>query len=324
MESSTRFVLPSQLSSRHSHHAARLMSESTDPAQLTNAACSSLDVPQQLGSWRICGQIGCGRLTTVYQARPADAERGASYAIKVLDRCYESDPEIVNLFRREAAAGRTLENPHLVSVLDCQIQSPPYYIVMPELCGQTLAAHLDRTWRASPLAAAWIARQIAIALAAIDAENFIHGDLKPANVHIAPNGHVTLLDLGFVQRPTPSHSTDSALGVGSARYAAPEVLLGGEGRDIRSDIYSLGAVLYEMLTGQPPLAANSLAELIEQHRQGRIADVRRLRRDIPCEMAELVGEMLARQPLRRPASPAEVARRLVRIEIGLFESTVAA
>jgi serine/threonine protein kinase len=300
------------------------MSQPTDSAKSTDTSCSSSQIPLQLGPWQVCKQIGRGNLTTVYQARPADAEGGATYALKVLDRRYYDDQEVINLFRREAAAGRTLEHPHLVSVLDCQITEAPYYILMPELCGHTLATRLSKTWRAQPLAAAWITRQIATALGAIHSENWVHGDLKPANVHIAPNGHVTLLDLGFIQRPTQQGSVAETAGVGTARYLAPEVLLGNEGRNIGSDIYSLGAVLYEMLTGQPPLDGENLAEFAEQHRQGRIVDVRQLRRDIPCELAELVSEMLAKQPLRRPQDPQAVAHRLVRMEIDMLASSVAA
>ncbi|MCG8584042.1 MAG: serine/threonine protein kinase [Pirellulales bacterium] len=299
------------------------MSQPTEPANSHDLSTSPVQVPLQVGPWQICKQLGQGSLTTVYQARPSETESTATYAVKVLDRCYQDDAEIVSLFRREAAAGRTLEHPHLVSVLDCQINEAPYYIVMPELCGQTLRERLDHPWRAQPLAATWIARQIATALDALHGENWLHGDLKPANIHVAPNGHVTLLDLGFAQKPTVSHPTESA-GVGTGHYLAPEVLLTNHGRDIRSDIYSLGAVLYEILTGHPPFEAESLAHLVEFHRQDRVTDIRHLRRDIPCELADLVMSMLAKQPLRRPQTPDDVARRLVRMEVGLLTSSVAA
>jgi serine/threonine protein kinase len=300
------------------------MSESTDSVKSADASCVTPHVPLQLGPWQICKQIGRGSLTTVYQVRPADTDGGGTYALKLLDRSYQNDPTLVNLFRREAAAGRTLEHPHLVPVLDCQINEAPYYLVMPELYGQTLAQRLEKTWRAQPLAAAWITRQIAAALGAIENENWVHGDLKPANVHLAPNGHVTLLDLGFIQRPTLAGSAVEAIGLGAAHYLAPEVLLGNEGRDIRSDIYSLGAILYELLTGRPPFEAKDLDDLIQQHRQSRVADARELRGDIPCELVDLVTEMLAKQPLRRPQSPREVTHRLVRMEISLLASSVAA
>ena len=249
------------------------------------------------------------------------ADGGACYAAKVLDHRYHNDATVVELFRREAAAGRTLEHPNLVSVLDCKINSPPYYLVMPQLIGQTLAERLGNQWRAAPLAATWIARQIAAALGAIHGHGLLHGDLKPANIHTAPNGHATLLDLGFVQRPANS---PHEVAVGTAHYVAPEVLLSVGRRDIRSDIYSLGAVLYEMLTGHPPVQSGSLADLIAQHRHCRPVDVRSQRPDVPRELAELITRMLARQTLRRPQTPDEVVRQLVRMEIGLFASSFAA
>jgi len=299
------------------------MSQSTDPARSAEAPDSLTHVPLQLGPWQVRCQIGSGSLTTVYQVQPItdDSDEGACYAAKVLDRRYHNDASVVELFRREAAAGRTLEHPNLVSVLDCNITTPPYYLVMPQLIGQTLDERISQGWSATLLAATWITRQTAAALGAIHRHGLLHGDLKPANIHTAPNGHATLLDLGFIQRPAESATE---IGVGTAAYIAPEVLLGAGSRDIRSDIYSLGAVLFEMLTGKPPMHAESLAELVEQHRQHRPADVRSIRPDVPRELAELLVRMLAKQPLRRPQTPDDVVRELVRMEIGLFASSVAA
>ena len=299
------------------------MPQSTDPARSAETPDSLTQIPLQLGPWQVRRQIVRGALTTVYQVQPAmDCDdQGACYAAKVLDRRYHNDATIVELFRREAAAGRTLEHPNLVSVLDCQISAPPFYLVMPQLIGQTLAERLSEGWQPTPLAATWIARQIAAALGAVHRHGLLHGDLKPANIHTAPNGHATLLDLGFIQRPA---STANEIAIGTAHYVAPEVLLGAGSRDIRSDIYSLGAVLFEMLSGKPPLQADSLADLAEQHRQSRPVDVRSTRPDVPRELAELVTQMLAKQSLRRPQTPDEVVRRLVRMEVGLFASSTAA
>ena len=299
------------------------MSQSTDPARSTETPDPPTHVPMQLGPWRVRRQIGSGSLTAVYLVQPAgDVDsQGACYAAKVLDRRYHDDSTVVELFRREAAAGRTLEHPNLVSVLDCKINGPPYYLVMPQLVGQTLAERLDGGWQATPLEATWIARQVASAIGEIHRHGLLHGDLKPANIHLAKNGHATLIDLGFIQRPANS-ITDIA--IGTAQYVAPEVLLGIGCRDIRSDLYSLGAVLFEMLTGCAPVTGNSLEEFVEQHRQSRPIDVRSCRPDVPRELAELVTQMLAKQPLRRPQCPDEVVRTLVRMEVGLLAASVAA
>jgi serine/threonine protein kinase len=146
----------------------------------------------------------------------------------------------------------------------------------------------------------------------------MHGDVKPSNIFLSPEGHVTLLDLGFARRiDRPDPGLERWL-TGTYHYMAPEVLTADMPVDIRSDIYSLGVVIYEMLTGRVPFQGHDPGELARQHRGIRVPDVRRLVPDVPAEAAALVREMVAKEPLRRPQTPRELIERLIAVEIATF------
>jgi serine/threonine protein kinase len=151
----------------------------------------------------------------------------------------------------------------------------------------------------------------------------MHGDVKPGNIFVSPAGHVTLLDLGFARRngDTTAGGTGSAVDrcvLGTCSYIAPELITSALRADVRSDIYSLGVVLFELLCGRLPFVGKDLAELAAQHRQATPPDLGRLVPDLPGELVELVRQMLAKEPLRRPQTPRELVDRLARIEIATF------
>ena len=164
----------------------------------------------------------------------------------------------------------------------------------------------------------WIARQVAEALEALDAAGWMHADVKPSNIFLAPEGHVTLLDLGFARRPLEVGSVVDRCVVGTGSYIAPEMITSALRPDIRSDVYSLGVVLFEMLSGRLPYEGKDLAEVASQHKQARPPDLRRLAPHLPRGVIRLVQQMLAKEPLRRPQSPRELIARLVELEIGSF------
>jgi serine/threonine-protein kinase len=159
---------------------------------------------------------------------------------------------------------------------------------------------------------------VAEALEALHAAGWMHGDLKPGNVFLSPGGHVTLLDLGFARRCDETGSAVDRLLTGTCNYMAPELITSALGADIRSDIYSLGVVLFELLAGRLPFTGGSLTELTEQHRRCRPPDLRRLAPQLAGGVVQLVQQMLAKDPLRRPQSPCELIDRLVRLEIATF------
>ena len=190
---------------------------------------------------------------------------------------------------------------------------------MPWLEGSTLEERLTASGAIDLPAALGIARQVAEALDAMDAAGWLHGDVKPSNIFLSPENHVTLLDLGFARRrheAEPATANRSIMGTG--RYLAPEHLAAGLAPDIRSDIYSLGIVLYELLAWRLPFEGCTLAELAREHKQAAPPNLRRLAPHLPSEVVRLVHEMLAKDPLRRPQTPRDLVDRLVRLEITTF------
>jgi serine/threonine-protein kinase len=251
--------------------------------------------------------LGAGGMAQVYQARPADSPQAeACYALKILTERWASNAAAVAQFQREAKLGSTVSHPHVISVLDWRLQSAPHFLVMPFLEGSPLEAHLAGG-RALPAAQAiWIARQTAEALCAISAAGWMHCDVKPANVFVSPDGHATLIDLGLA-RPlaSPGSAAERAV-VGTLDYMAPEMLTSALAADTRSDLYSLGVMLFRMLAGRLP------------HNGSPAAVSRALDADLPPGIAELVRQLLAHDPLRRPQDPAEVVERLLPAELATF------
>ncbi len=304
----------------HSTKAANSLRTPTLRVAAADGASSAVaapPLPSEAGSWRLEGLLGEGALARVFQARPVGASENqpASYALKMLRPQWEQREEAIALLRREAKIGRIIVNSHVVPVLAAQLREPPYFIVMPRLLGQTLAARLENEPQLSLPTALWIARQTAEGLAAIHAHGYHHGDVKPANILVSPNGHVTLLDLGFARRQDEADSAVDRIVLGTINYLAPELLTSTLRADGRSDIYSLGVVLYEMLAGRPPLHAENLAELLDLHHERGAPNLRAVRPDAPVALSHFVRNMLAKEPLRRPQTMLEVVNALVALEI---------
>ncbi len=281
-------------------------------AAFTTAAVA--DRPREtLGHWELVELVAAGSFAEVYRARPLSGAATTAYALKRVKSTLRDRDRAENLLRREARVGRAISSPHLVPVLDAQLERTPHYLVMPWLEGATL----DRLATQSlplPLLL-WLARQVAEALAALDSANWMHADVKPANIMVSPTGHATLLDLGLARRPADEDRAHEQAWIGTPLYMAPEMLLSTTRGDVRSDMYSLGAVLYELLCGQPPFAAAGAGELITAHRQQEATPLRELRADLPKNVADLVHTLLAKQPLRRVQTPPELVRSLMSLEI---------
>lgn len=275
---------------------------------------------RRVGEWHLVRRINEGPFTSVYQARPADfaSSRSARYAIKLVEDPRADDEHAQGLLRREAYVGRGVCHAHLISVLAAHVTSPPYYFVMPWLAGATLARHLAVAALPDVPVGLWLVRQVAEALGALHAAGWMHADVKPANIMVSAQGHATLIDLGFARRPGESTSPAERFVMGTVQYMAPEVLTSSLRPDIRSDLYSLGITLFEVLTGRLPFAARDAVEVARQQCQDAPPDPRRIRASIPGPVAALIRQLLAKEPLRRPQTPSELVERLTNLEIDTF------
>ena len=277
-------------------------------------------LPWEVGDWTLVDLAAEGTLSRVYRARPAGCppERPAAYAVKMLRPRWDDDPRVVRLFAREVIVGRSVSHAHLVPIFEAYVGQAPRFVVMPWLEGATLQDRITAEWQVDLPVALWMVRQAAEALQALDAAGWMHGDVKPENLFVSHEGHVTLLDLGFAQRRDETGSAADRCVTGTCNYLAPELITSTLGADIRSDMYSLGVVLFELLGGRLPFFGKDLAELANQHRQAAPPELRRLAPHVPADVASLVHEMMAKEPLRRPQTPGELIERLMRLEIATF------
>jgi serine/threonine-protein kinase len=221
--------------------------------------------------------------------------------------------------RRAAWVGRKASHPNLLPVLSAGVEQPPFYLVSPKLEGRSLASLLEQERRLPIAITLWIVRQIAEALSALhESTRMIHSDVKPANIMVGPDGHATLIDLGFVHTPAESNHWSARPVYGTLNYLAPEALTSALSTSPQSDVYSLGVTLYEMLAGSLPFAGRDAEQLIRQHREATPENLQIRRPDASKAVASLVHRMLAKDPLRRPESAAAVAAELVRLEIECF------
>ena len=275
------------------------------------------ELPARVGDWQLVSLLGEGSLSRVFRARPASApsDREALYAVKVLRERWQDSAAALDCFYREVTVGRELSHPNLVSILSARLSEPPAYLVMPYLPGSTLAARLSRGQRLGPSTALWTARQVAQALAAMHAAGWCHLDVKPSNVFVSAAGHVTLLDLGFARKLDEATCVVDRPLLGTLKYIAPELLTSYASADRRSDIYSLGVMLFEMLAGRLPFNGESVGELVTQHRQRLPKDIRGLAPQLPPGLGRLLRHMLAKDPLRRPQTAESLVQRLVSLEI---------
>jgi len=277
-------------------------------------------LPARVGRWEAVQLAAGGTLARVYRARPAGAadHRAAAYALKMLRPQWQDDPRAIRVLAREALVGRSISHPHVIPILDAHLGKAPRLVVMPWLDGATLREHLAAGEQFDLPEALWLARQVAEGLDALDQAGWMHGDIKPSNIFISPEGHVTLLDLGFARRAGETGSAVDRCVSGTCNYLAPEWITSTLRADMRSDLYSLGVVLFELLSGRLPFAGKDLAEVATQHRQAMPPDLRRLVPHLARDVTELVRRMLAKDPLRRPQTPRELIDRLAALEIAAF------
>lgn len=243
--------------------------------------------------YKVLEKIGAGGMSVVWKAYDLVLDRNV--ALKVLRPEMSEDESFIVRFKREAKAAASLTHPNIVSIYDVGQDGGLYFIVMELVEGETLRDKLRRQKRLDLREALEIAAQVCRGLAHAHANKIIHRDIKPQNILITRDGHVKVADFGIARALGSASNTATDVVVGSAPYISPEQARNGD-VSARSDLYSLGCVLYEMLAGEPPFSGDSPVAIALQHLEKEAPSVRSKEPSVPIEVDELVAKALAKKP----------------------------
>ena len=255
-----------------------------------------------LGGRYVLGEVlGTGGMATVWRAR--DEVLGRDVAVKVLSPQYAADPEFLARFEREARHAAGLSHPRLVTVFDCGVEETMPFIVMELVAGPTLRQVLDRAGMLPAGEAVGIAAAVCEALEVAHAAGLVHRDIKPANIVLADGGEVKVLDFGIAKADGGGGVTRTQAVLGTAAYLSPEQAA-GQPAGPQSDLYALGCVLFEMLTGAPPFSADTPVGLAYRHVHDDPGPPSARRPGLPGRLDQITGRLLAKNPAVRPSTAA--------------------
>ena len=243
--------------------------------------------------------IGGGGMADVYKAQDKLLDRAV--AVKILHQQYANDAEFVEKFRREATAAAKLAHPNIVNIYDVGEDGGSQYIVMEYVSGPTLKEVIQQKGCLEPIEAVRIAKEIASALESAHRNNLVHCDIKPHNILVMPDGHIKVTDFGIARAVSASTMTYSGSVMGSVHYFSPERAKGTV-ITTKSDVYSLGVVLYEMLTGQLPFNGETSVSIALKHLQEEPVPIRQLNPSIPPVLEAIVQKAMSKDPADRPNS----------------------
>lgn len=251
------------------------------------------------GRYALEALVGSGGMADVYRAKDQLLER--TVAVKILHQQYENDTEFITRFQREAKAAARITHPNIVNVYDVGVAEGRHYIVMEYVPGRTLKERIKEEGPVPVPQALQIARQIAGALAQAHANNLVHCDIKPHNILVMPDGNVKVADFGIARAVTESTMTYNDNIMGSVHYFSPEQARGTMITP-KSDVYSLGVLLYEMLSGRIPFDGNTAVSIARKHLEEDPQPLHMIAPGIPPVVEALVTRMMAKDPAQRPDS----------------------
>jgi serine/threonine-protein kinase len=279
-----------------------------------------MTTPQVLGErYEIGGVLGRGGMAEVHRGR--DLRLGREVAVKVLRSDLARDPSFQVRFRREAQASASLNHPAIVAVYDTgedrTTTGATPYIVMEYVEGETLRDVIRREGHLSPERAMSLAADICGALDFSHRNGIVHRDVKPGNVMITPQGTVKVMDFGIARAVSDSAATmtSTAAVIGTAQYLSPEQAR-GESVDARSDVYSMGCLLYELVTGAPPFSGDSPVAVAYQHVREDARLPSSINPDVPPELDAILMKSMSKNPANRYQSAAEMRNDLLRALAG--------
>ncbi|MEY4391002.1 MAG: hypothetical protein RLZZ400_745, partial [Actinomycetota bacterium] len=273
--------------------------DSTPPGQLLSSR------------YRLIRQVGSGGMAKVYLAQDQRLER--LVAVKLIHAHLSEDPAFAARFQREAVMAAKLNHPNLVNVFDQGVDDDQPYLVMEYVPGRTLREVLREFGSLTPKQMLNLMQQILAGLAAAHAAGIVHRDIKPENVLLADDGRVKLSDFGLA-RPI-ANQTESDSVFGTAAYIAPEILSRGQA-DARSDVYSAGILMFELLTGKQPFTGEVSAHVAAQHAANSVPRPSLYRSDVPESIDDLVLFATERDPSLRPSNAAELLDAVIQAKQG--------
>jgi beta-lactam-binding protein with PASTA domain len=294
----TRSDLPLERFPREESTIARSITQPA-PAHGGGQAFVTLD-----GRYHMVERIAAGGMGEVFRAH--DAVLAREVAIKVLHRSLAGDPAFVDRFRREARAAAGLAHPNIVAVYDWGAVEGVYYMVMEYVRGPSVRHVLNERGRLEPAQAAEVLRQTLLALGHAHREGFVHRDMKPENLLVTREGVVKVADFGLARAYADGRVTQAGAVTGTVQYLAPEQIR-GEPADPRSDLYSLGIVAYELLTGKLPFTGETAMAVAYKHLSDRVPAPSSVLPDLPQDLDGFVASATDRDRELRPES-ADVMR----------------
>lgn len=279
--------------------------------------------PSRIGPYLIERKIGAGGMGTVYYAR--HAESGQEVAVKVLSASLAREEGLIARFDREITALKNLSNPHVVELYDSGIDDGTYYYAMEYVDGETVSQWLMREKRIDWLTVINLSVQVCSALKSAHDAGIIHRDLKPSNLLVSKDGQIKLADFGIAQIFAGRKLTMTGGVVGTVEFMSPEQAQGQRATK-KSDLYSLGAVLYTMLCGRPPFTGRTAVEILQKHRFNQFDRPRTIVPEIPLWLDEVVCQLLEKEPDKRYPDAYVLSLRLQeipkKVELARIEQTL--
>lgn len=255
-----------------------------------------------LGRYRLIEKIGKGSMGEVYRAQ--DPASSTEVALKVMAAGLAEDAELVERFRREAMSAAVLDHPNITRVYDFGEEGRQLYMAMELLDGADLKSLIEQRAAGGLPDKLAIMLQVGAGMAFVHARGLVHRDIKPGNIHIQPDGQVKIMDFGLV-RFGDSNMTRTGMVLGSPSYMAPE-LIRGEKADARSDVFSLGAVFYELLSGRRAFGGKVLSQIMMGVLSGEPEPLELCAPDVPAAVARIVERCLEKAPEGRYQTAGEL------------------
>src|SRR5437016_4448984 len=264
------------------------------------------------GRYKLIDERGRGSFATVYVAR--DTENNHIYAVKVMHLELANDGELQARFQREAHILLNLNDPHIVRFVDYSNDPNMPFIVMDYIDGQNLKYHMITHGPMEPLRALNYTRQIAEGLDIAYKQGVVHRDIKPQNILIDNKDEVKITDFGLARSRETVTLTQSNVFMGTAYYIPPEQAESGRSADTRSDLYSVAAVLFEMLTGRPPFEGETAVDIVIKHMNEKVPSICRIRTDLPPELDQFMQKAMSKSPDDRYITPKEFIAAIEKIQ----------